>query len=54
VAAIRLSAIGILYLCLISAELFAISESMLTTLKYISSRVVLRIAVSRPSFFKVN
>jgi len=54
VAAIMLSAIGILYLCLISAEIFAISGSTFITLKSFSSRSALSFAVSRPSFWIVS
>ena len=49
VAAIMLSAMGVLYLYLNSAELFAISKSTFTILKSFPSKVVLKIAVSRPS-----
>jgi len=54
VAAIMLSAIEILYLCLSSAELFAISASTFTVLKSFSSRFVLSLAVSRPSRLRVS
>ena len=37
-----LSAIGILYLCLISAELFAIAGSTFTMLELLSSRFILK------------
>ena len=53
VAAIILSAIGILYLCLISAEVFAISVPTFIVLKSFSSRFVLIFAVWRPSFLRV-
>jgi len=54
VAAIMLSAIGILYLCLISAEAFAICVFTSIVLKSFSSRSVLSFAVSRPSFWSVS
>ena len=54
VAAIMLSAIGILYLCLISAEFLAISGVTFTVLKSFSRRLVLVFAVSRPSFCSVS
>jgi len=54
VAAIMLSAIEILYLCLISAEVFAIFGSTFIVLKSLSSRSALSLAVSRPSFWRVS
>jgi len=54
VAAIMLSAIEVLYLCLISAEVFAIFGSTFIILKSFSSRSVLSLAVSRPSFWRVS
>jgi len=54
VAAIMLSPIGILCLCLSSADVFAISESTFAVLKSFSSRFVLSFAVWRPSFFSVS
>ena len=54
VAAIMLSAIEVLYLCLISAEVFAISGSTFIVLKSFSSSSVLSLAVSRPSFWRVS
>jgi len=54
VAAIMLSAIGVLYLCLSSAEVFAISAFRFIVLKSFSSRFVLSFAVSRPSFLSVS
>ena len=54
VAAIMLSAIGVLYRCLNSAELFAISELTFITLKSFSSKWVLKMAVSLPSFLSVS
>lgn len=54
VAAIMLSAIELLHLCLNSAELFAISASTFIVLKSFSSRFVLSFAVSRPSFLRVS
>jgi len=54
VAAIMLSAIEVLYLCLVSAEVFAIVGSTFIVLKSFSSRFVLSFAVSRPSFWSVS
>lgn len=54
VAAIMLSAMGILCLCLISAEVFAVSVSTLMGLKSFSSRSARSFAVSRPSFWSVS
>ena len=54
VAATMLSAMGILYLCLSSAEVFAVSGSTFIGLKSFSSRLVLSLAVSRPSFWSVS
>ena len=54
VAAIMLSAIEVLYLCLSSAEVLAILGSTFIVLKSFSSRFVLSFAVSRPSFWSVS
>ena len=53
-AAMMLSPIDILYLCLSSAEIFAISEVTGTILKSFSSKVVLSCAVWRPSRVRVS
>ena len=54
VAAIILSAIEILYFHLNSAEFLAISASTFTVLKSFSSKLVLKIAVFRPSRINVS
>jgi len=54
VAAIMLSAIGISYLCLSSADVFAISVSTFTVLKSFSSRFALSFAVWRPSLLRAS
>lgn len=54
VAAIMLSAIGMLYLWRISAEVSAICGFTFVVLKSFWSRVVLSFAVWRPSFLRVS
>ena len=54
VAAIILSPMDRLYLCLSSAEISAISVSTGIVLKSFFSSVVLRVAVSRPSRIRVS